>query len=82
MKKLSNALSGSQNKESVESIVKEGGEFQEVFKILEGGRHNLSQLEVKVDIHVHKMLLYDVTLFFLLLLLQPSSDPNSAITLP
>jgi len=47
LKKLLNALSGSQDKESVESIVKEGGEFHEVFKILEGGRHNLSQLEVK-----------------------------------
>ena len=48
LKKLLNALNGSQHKESVESFVKEGGEFQEVFKILEGGRHNCSQLEVKL----------------------------------
>ncbi|XP_020618167.1 uncharacterized protein LOC110056065 [Orbicella faveolata] len=48
LKKLLNALNGSQNKESVESIVKEGAEFQEIFKILEGGRHNLSQLEVEL----------------------------------
>lgn len=53
-----NALNGSQNKESVESIVKEGGEFQEVFKILEEGRHNLSQLEVK--------LIYTYLLIFML----------------
>lgn len=46
--KLLNALKGSQNKEMIEGIIKEGGEFQEVFQILEGGRHNLSQLEVTV----------------------------------
>lgn len=46
LKKLLGALNEAQDKETVATIVKEGGEFQEVFKILEGGRHNLSQLEV------------------------------------
>ena len=46
LKKLLGALNKAQNKETVAIIVKEGGEFHEVFKILEGGRHNLSQLEV------------------------------------
>lgn len=81
MKKLLNALNGSQNKESVESIVKEGGEFQEVFKILEGGRHNLSQLEVKLMYTCIKCC-YDVALlFFILIFLQASSDFDSSITL-
>ena len=48
--KLLNALKESQNKETVDGIIKEAGEFQEVFKILEGGRHNLSQLEVRVTL--------------------------------
>lgn len=48
--KLLNALKESQNKETVDGIIKEAGEFQEVFKILEGGRQNLSQLEVRVAV--------------------------------
>ncbi|KAJ7389926.1 hypothetical protein OS493_028391 [Desmophyllum pertusum] len=52
LKKLLNALKESHNKESVESIVKEGGEFLEVFKILEGGRHNLSQLKIQTCLEI------------------------------
>jgi len=45
--KLLHALKESQSQESFESIIKEVGEFQEVFGILESGRHSLSQLEIQ-----------------------------------
>ncbi|CAH3023890.1 unnamed protein product, partial [Porites evermanni] len=52
LSKLRDALKESQNKERLTCIVQEGGEFHEVFKILEGGRHSLSQLEIQACLEI------------------------------
>ena len=46
MKQLLNVLKELQAKESVGDIIKEGGEFREIFTILEIGQQGLSKLEV------------------------------------
>lgn len=47
LKQLLNVLKELQAKESVGDIIKEGGEFREIFTILEIGQQGLSKLEVR-----------------------------------
>ncbi|XP_022797243.1 uncharacterized protein LOC111335571 [Stylophora pistillata] len=59
LKKLQNALKESEAKESVGDIIKEGGEFQEIFTILERGQHALSKLEIQTCMEIlESILLY------------------------
>ncbi|XP_068755165.1 nucleolar pre-ribosomal-associated protein 1-like isoform X2 [Montipora capricornis] len=55
--KLLKLLKESENKETFEEIIKEGREFKEVFKILEGGRQSVSQLETQKCLEILERIL-------------------------